>query len=82
MSSACEAITTKFPIGAYVRLNAGGPIMAVAEQNEPGNRIECLWFAGKRLHREPFPPEVLELVPEDAPSEVTVLSEDPDCIPF
>jgi uncharacterized protein YodC (DUF2158 family) len=56
--------------------------MAVADQNELGNRIECLWFAGKRLHRELFPPEVLELVPEDAPSEAAVLCEDPDCIPF
>jgi uncharacterized protein YodC (DUF2158 family) len=82
MSNAWEAITAKFPVGAHVRLNTGGPIMAVADQNEPGNLIECLWFAGKRLHRERIPPEVLELVPEDAPSEVTVPCEDPDCIPF
>jgi uncharacterized protein YodC (DUF2158 family) len=83
MSNAWEAVTAKYRIGARVRLNVGGPIMAIEEHNEPKNRIECMWFAGKRLHRGHFPPEALELLPEDAPSEMTMLcKEHPDCILF
>lgn len=73
----------KFPIGARVQLNAGGPIMAVEDHNEYGNQIECMWFIGRRLQRERFPPQALNLVPEGAPSDMAAMSEEePDCIPF
>jgi uncharacterized protein YodC (DUF2158 family) len=82
MSSAWEEVEARFPVGARVQLNAGGPIMAVEDHNEHGNQIECMWFIGRRLHRERFPPETLNLVPKDAPSEVTLAEKDQDCIPF
>jgi uncharacterized protein YodC (DUF2158 family) len=84
MGSAWQAVTAKFPVGARVQLNTRGPVMTVEDHNEQGNRIECMWFAGKKLQRDRFPPETLKLMPEDAPCETMVLSynEDPDRIPF
>jgi uncharacterized protein YodC (DUF2158 family) len=82
-NSAWEAVAAKFPIGARIQLNAGGPIMSVEDHNEFANRIECMWFIGRRLQREQFPPEALNLVPEDTPSDMTAtVEEERDCIPF
>lgn len=63
-SSAWEEAEAKFPLGARVQLNSGGPVMSVEDHNPHGKRIECMWFVGHKLHRENFPPQALNLAPE------------------
>jgi uncharacterized protein YodC (DUF2158 family) len=70
-----DAIKKKFFIGAKVKLNAGGPVMAVKEHaaNENwslgGLEIVCQWFSGKKLETGRFAPETLILVKDDAEPE-------------
>lgn len=58
----------KFKIGDIVKLNAGGPDMAI-KQLYAGNlsssfkgQYRCQWFAGKKLDFGDFPEESLILV--------------------
>lgn len=49
-----------FEIGSVVKLNSGGPEMAVkAIYND---QYTCQWFAGKKLEQGVFRPETLVLV--------------------
>lgn len=52
-----------FKIGDIVKLKSGGPNMAV-ERNvgSEGLRVECQWFAGKKLESGIFPGDSLEPV--------------------
>ena len=72
---AWETFKKKFPKGAKVQLNAGGPIMSVKDHHEPnvfGTRVAnehtilCQWFSGKKLESGYFAPETLTLVKDDA----------------
>lgn len=56
----------KFKIGDKVKLNVGGPDMAVESivEERIGNRgftgnYRCQWFAGKKLDKGTFPEESL-----------------------
>jgi uncharacterized protein YodC (DUF2158 family) len=63
-----EASRKQFAIGANVKLNAGGPVMAVKEYSFDGG-IVCQWFSGKKLESGKFAPETLILVNNDAGQE-------------
>lgn len=63
-----DALKRQFPIGAKVKLNAGGPVMAVKKHSFDGE-IECQWFSGKKLEKGYFTPETLILVKDDAEQE-------------
>jgi uncharacterized protein YodC (DUF2158 family) len=64
MSTGAWEAAAKFPIGARVQLNSGGPVMSVEDHNAHANRIECVWFSGRKLERDNFPPETLILAPD------------------
>lgn len=54
-------------VGVLVKLNAGGPTMAVQTictnmRDEPNGFVECQWFAGKKLEKGRFPIASLDLV--------------------
>ncbi|MGV5004841.1 YodC family protein [Acinetobacter variabilis] len=59
----------KYQIGDIVKLNAGGPEMAIKE-TQPGypsgkqffGTYRCQWFAGKKLDHGDFPEDSLVLV--------------------
>lgn len=59
----------KYKIGDKVRLNVGGPDMAiqsVREHNQEFNGIyRCQWFAGKKSEWDKFPEESLILIEEE-----------------
>jgi len=62
----------KFKIGDKVRLNVGGPDMAVHSIMEEriGSRefsgsYRCQWFAGKKSDKDSFPEESLVLIEEE-----------------
>jgi len=66
-----ESFTKKFPKGAKVQLNVGGPTMVVKDHAEPSftghlgleqRQIVCQWFSGKKLETGRFAPETLVLV--------------------
>lgn len=59
-----EEIKEKFPLGSKVKLNVGGPIMAVSNHELSGD-VQCKWFVGKKLETGRFAPETLEIVEED-----------------
>jgi uncharacterized protein YodC (DUF2158 family) len=63
---AWEAVKKQFPIGAKVKLNVGGPVMAVKKYEHYNNDIICQWFSGKKLESGQFAPETLVLVKDDA----------------
>jgi len=47
----------EFKTGDTVKLKSGGPNMTV--KGSEYNRIECQWFAGKKLEDGYFPPDSL-----------------------
>ena len=59
----------KYQIGDIVKLNAGGPEMAIKE-TQPGypsgkqffGTYRCQWFSGKKLDHGDFPEDSLVLV--------------------
>lgn len=64
----------KFPKGAKVQLNVGGPTMVVKDHVEPNfmsssgletREILCQWFSGKKLEIGRFAPETLVLAKDD-----------------
>ncbi len=67
---ASEAIKKRFPKGAKVRLNVGGPVMAVKGYSYGAGTVQeivCQWFSGKdKAEKDDFPPESLILVKDDA----------------
>lgn len=77
---AWEAVKKQFHKGAKVKLNVGGPVMAVKDHVESsfevglGNRdwqVQCQWFSGKKLETGLFASETLVLVKDDAEEEQT-----------
>ena len=67
--------TPKYKIGDKVKLNVGGPDMAVKEVINNHNDTKflgtyrCQWFAGKTLDNGVFPEDSLEpIVQEDSSS--------------
>ncbi len=48
-----------FQIGDRVRLNSGGPLMAIYDVDYWGN-VCCNWLAGAELRAATFPPACLE----------------------
>lgn len=65
-SGGLEAVKAKFPVGALVELNSGGPTMSVVQYHERSGTItvRCQWFSGKKLESGEFVPETLRSVPE------------------
>lgn len=62
----------KFKIGDKVRLNVGGPDMAVHSIVEErigsgvfSGNYRCQWFAGKKSDKDSFPEESLVLIKEE-----------------
>lgn len=58
-----EDTKAKFPKGAKVRLNIGGPEMVVADHDFA--RVTCQWFAGKKLESGRFAAESLIRIDEE-----------------
>ncbi|MBK0026401.1 DUF2158 domain-containing protein [Stenotrophomonas sp. S48] len=56
----------KYKVGDKVKLNVGGPDMAVYEVHSgvSGTSYRCKWFAGKKLEVGFFAEEMLDAVPE------------------
>ena len=54
----------EFQIGETVKLISGGPTMTVKEIDDY-NRVECQWFAGKKLESGEFSPDSLVRVNVD-----------------
>ncbi|TDM62384.1 DUF2158 domain-containing protein [Acinetobacter sp. KU 011TH] len=59
--------TPKYKIGDKVKLNVGGPDMAVKSISTNHNdkfigMYKCQWFAGKKLEWGEFPEDSLELI--------------------
>lgn len=57
----------KYEIGDKVRLNVGGPVMAVKSRSFSASKkflglYKCQWFAGKKLDWGEFPEQSLELI--------------------
>ena len=51
-----------FRVGERVRLKSGGPDMSINRTDNVGHfGVECVWFAGKKVERAWFHPDVLEL---------------------
>ncbi|MCH2000356.1 DUF2158 domain-containing protein [Acinetobacter seifertii] len=67
--------TPKYVIGDKVKLNVGGPDMAVQSIGEDYQTKEfngiycCQWFAGKKLDSGKFPEESLVMVTDEEDSE-------------
>jgi uncharacterized protein YodC (DUF2158 family) len=59
-----EEAEQKFPKGARVQLNIGGPQMVVKNYVPQGGFIGCQWFAGKKLDQGQFAHEALVRVEE------------------
>ncbi len=55
----------KYKVGDKVKLNVGGPDMAVNEVHSglAGTSYRCKWFAGKKLEVGSFVEEMLDAVP-------------------
>lgn len=64
-----EAVQKQFPKGAKVKMNVGGPVMAVKEHNTYQKDIVCQWFSGKKLESGHFAPEALIVVKDDEEQE-------------
>jgi len=59
-----NAIKTRFPKGAKVRLRSRGPVMTVCGYHflmtpEPYADVVCVWFSGTEAKSDRFPPEAL-----------------------
>lgn len=72
----------KFKIGDKVRLNVGGPDMAVHSILEKrlgygdfSGSYRCQWFAGKKSDKDNFPEESLVLIEEEQKEGSTPSSE-------
>ncbi|KAB5494668.1 DUF2158 domain-containing protein [Serratia sp. RJAL6] len=65
-------MSIRYAIGQKVMLKSGGPVMTVEVigtdwdrgtlQHEFNNTYVCQWFAGKKLERDSFPQDSLDLV--------------------
>jgi uncharacterized protein YodC (DUF2158 family) len=55
----------KYKVGDKVKLNVGGPDMAVNEVHSGLERTSyrCKWFAGKKLEVGSFAEEMLDAIP-------------------
>ena len=54
-------------MGDLVKLNIGGPTMAIVSIEGPGNSlneqlVECVWYEQEKCCRESFPLEALEAI--------------------
>lgn len=74
MSEECKP---KYQVGDIVKLNAGGPDMAIKQlyadnlPHEFKGQYRCQWFAGKKLDFGDFPEDSLILVSKQGASSET-----------
>jgi uncharacterized protein YodC (DUF2158 family) len=57
-----RTVCEKFPLGTKVKLNVGGPDMAVKRHADAGpgpTLVVCQWFDGGKLEEGQFAPETL-----------------------
>lgn len=55
------AKTSKYKVGAIVRLKSGGPSMTVNSIRDSDGHVWCSWFAGNKLQSGRFSPDSIGL---------------------
>jgi uncharacterized protein YodC (DUF2158 family) len=56
---------TGFELGDKVKLISGGPTMAVNSHMQLDDKLQCVWFAGKKLEYGLFAQESLVAAKDD-----------------